>query len=117
MNIEKPFDFINEELKNKNEGRFVPNVGSDEKYIFEFSFSEMDEDRDFKTISLKINGIDVSDTFKSGYGNRNFGYAINIKKDLSLYYAISEEYIEISPLPEDLILINYIKEMSFDDIF
>lgn len=110
------FDFINQELERKNAGRFVPKVNNDEKYVFEFTFSEKNEDNDYKTTSLKINGVDVSDTFKSEYGNSNFGYTKELIKDLSLYYAIPKENIEILPLPEDLILVSYIQEKSFDDI-
>jgi hypothetical protein len=113
MDITNGFDFINRELEKKNEGRFVPKVNSDEKYTFEFSFGKMDESYGAKTISLKINGLDSSDTFKTDFGLK-FCYPSNIKNALSSYYAIPEENIKLVPLPDEIKTVNHIAE---NDIF
>jgi hypothetical protein len=113
MDITNGFDFINRELEKKNEGRFVPKVNSNEKYTFEFSFGKIDEFSGAKMISLKINSLDSSDTFKADFGH-TLGDSSNIKKSLASYYAIPEKNIELVPLPEEIKTANHIAEY---DIF
>lgn len=112
MKIDNPFIFINEELKQKNGGRFVPEVGSSKKYSFEFSFGEVNENDVFdfpKTKSLKINGIDVSETFKNQHEIK-FSDAEGLKISLSEYYAIPVQNIEIGSFPSNVSVVNYICE-------
>lgn len=88
---------------------FVPQEDSGEKYKFEFSFSDIDEFNGAKTISLKINDIDVSETIKM-YIGATFAYSDSIMNALSSYYAIPIENIELVPLPEDVKVVNFIAE-------
>lgn len=104
LSLEKPFDFINNQLQEKNGGRFVPKVGSDdEQYKFEFSF------QDLKTTSLRINGKDVSETFKMN-NIRTFASIDNLKESLASFYAIPQDKIEISPIIEDVQEVTYITD-------
>jgi hypothetical protein len=103
LSLKKPFDFINKQLQEKNEGRFVPKVGSDEHYKLEFSF------QDLKTTSLIINGLDVSETLKSHF-NRTFASIGNIKEAIESFYAIPQDKIEISPVIEDVQEVTYITD-------
>lgn len=102
------FEFINRELENKNGGRFVPKVNSDKKYIFEFNF-RISEFYGYETEKLKIDGKDVSDTFKNYY-HHVFCYAEEINIKLSLYYGIPTKYIDLGTLPDDLKIVYYISE-------
>lgn len=110
MALNSPFDFINRELSEKNNGRFVPVVNSDKKYTFEFLFKDKDEIDilDYpKTELIKINGEDVSETFKAEF-HYNFSKVDNLKQSLAIYYAIPVKNIEMKELPEEVKIIDFI---------
>lgn len=112
MELNYSFDFINTELSNKNKGRFVPEVNSDKNYAFEFSFSEIESDDNFyttKTKSIKINGEDVSETFKANFHHK-FSKVENLKQNLATYYAIPVKNIELKELPIEIKTIDFIVE-------
>jgi len=113
-NLVEIFDFINKELLAKKGERFVPNVNSDEKYKYKYKFEikkiRTDHDSPFfdtKTISLKINEIDVSETFENNFESM-FAYSKNLKTALSAYYAIPVGNIDIVPFDDDIKIVNYI---------
>ncbi|MDD2635466.1 MAG: PIN-like domain-containing protein [Bacteroidales bacterium] len=117
--LDKPylFDFINEQLQQKEEERFVPKVNSNKVYKFEFEFYEKDESdifNEMKTKLLKINDRDVSETFISDY-MASFSDVESIKQNLSTYYAIPVNDIELKPLPEEVKYIYYIDEDKYRD--
>lgn len=112
MDIKNPFVFINEELRQKNEGRFVPEVGSNILYNFEFSFSVVNKNSIFdfpQTLSIKINGTDVSQTFKKE-NEFKFSDKESLKNELSGYFAIPVENIELDKIPDAVEVINFIRE-------
>lgn len=109
IDINCPFKFINTELEQKSDGRFVPVVNSDTRYTFEFSFNKKSEIDPYRTKTLKINGINVSETFKKDYEYK-FCDVENLKNNLSGYYAIPIQYIEIKEIPNDLKYVYYIHE-------
>ena len=106
FNFIKPFEFINEQLS-KVRTRFVPNVGTSDKYEFEFTINEKKE-----TESLKCNGSDISETFKEEYAS-DFAYPPQIKNALMEYYAILPKQIEVSGIPNDLDIILHIWDLPF----
>lgn len=93
LELKDPFNFINEKLKEVKERkeRFVPEVGEDTSYRFEFTFSSGD------TTSLKCNGEDISDTFKKDFAE-GFAELSQVKTALMKYYAIEEEKIEVKDI-------------------
>lgn len=113
IGLENPFGFINTQLSNKNEGRFVPEVGVNKKYKFEFEFNITEPTElypgDVKTISLKVDGVDVSDTLKngSGYIFSNFKFLI---LSLSIYYGIPKENIEVAQIDQKIMFVFFIDE-------
>jgi len=113
IGLDAPYSFINIQLSHKNEGRFVPEVGSDKKYKFEFGFDITEPTGlypgDVKTSSLNINGVDVSDTFKVGYGHF-FSGCDNLNYSLSVYYGIPTENIELEVLEPEIKGVSFIKE-------
>lgn len=116
MELNYSFDFINTELVNKNKGRFVPEVNSDKKYTFEFLFKDKDEIDilDYpKTELIKINGEDVSETFKAEF-HYNFSKVDNLKQSLAIYYAIPVKNIELKELPIEIKTIDFIVEGNND---
>lgn len=107
--LTEPFDFINKELSAKRGERFVPNVNSEGKYKFEFEFETFHNGPYFetRTISLKINGIDVSETFKNNI-EPMFADSKNLENALSAYYAIPVRNIDIASFDEKIKIVNYI---------
>lgn len=87
LELKDPFNFINEKLKEVKE-RFVPEVGENTSYKFEFTISSGD------TTSLKCNGEDISDTFKKDFAE-GFAEPSQVKTKLMKYYAIEEKKIEV----------------------
>lgn len=111
LTLDKPFDFINNQLQEKNSGRFVPIVGKDDKlYKFEFLF------KDLMTKSISINGEDVSETFKRK-NNSTFSPIYKLKESLSSYYAIPQDNIEITPIAENIQDITYITDLETEAPF
>ena len=78
MHIEKPYEFINSKL-GKVKNRFVPLVGTDTIYKFNFKINS-----DGETTSLKCNGDDISETFKQAYSTHFSKYS-QVKNSLLLY--------------------------------
>jgi|GEM_PF-2396886 hypothetical protein len=115
IGISTPYNFINAQLSGKNDGRFVPEIGSDKKYKFKFEFEIIEPNEtypgDIKTKQLKINEVDVSETFKLDYGHY-FSNRDNLTFSLSTYYGIPTESIEIEPLHEDIRVISFIKKLQ-----
>ena len=113
IKLDAPCGFINNQLSHKNEGRFVPEVGSDKKYKFTFGFNITEPSEsypgDVKTTSLKINNVDVSDTFKVGYGHF-FSSCENLNYSLSIHYGIPTENIELELIDEKIKALSFIKE-------
>ena len=101
LDVDKPFDFINERLS-KVKNRFVPQVGTDSVYEFVFSI-----DQNGNTLSLKCNGIDISETFKKELGGL-FSIKPQIEEALMTYYAIPQKQIIVTGLSDKIINVNYI---------
>lgn len=105
LNIEEPFDFINDRLV-KVKNRFVPKVGTNQQYNFVFNIND-----DGDTISLKCNDDDISDTFSKIY-NSKFATTTNIKTALGEYYAIKEDAISVSGITNDLQNVKFIVKLD-----
>jgi len=116
MGLVVPYCFINTQLTSKNEGRFVPEFGLDKKYKFEFEFNIIEPNvsypGDVITNSLKIDGVDVSDTFKDDYRHL-FSSCENLKYTLSIYYGIPTENIELEQIDEKIKAVGFIYEYEF----
>jgi hypothetical protein len=116
IGLDVPYGFINNQLSHKNEGRFVPEVGSDKKYKFAFGFNITEPTEsypgDVETISLEIDGVDVSDTFKVGYGQL-FSSCEKLNYFLSIHYGIPTENIELELIDEKIMAVCFIKEYDF----
>lgn len=103
MHIEKPYEFINSKLA-KVKNRFVPLVGTNTIYKFNFKINP-----DGETTSLKCNGNDISETFKHAYSTHFSKYS-QVKNSLMLYYGISQKLIQVEGIPDTLSDIQHIKE-------
>ena len=103
MHIDKPYEFINSRL-GRVKNRFVPLVGTDTIYKFNFKINS-----DGETTSLTCNGNNISETFKQAYGTI-FSKSSQIKNSLMLYYGISQDYIQVEGIPESLSDIQFIQE-------
>ena len=103
MHIEKPYEFINSKLA-KVKNRFVPLVGTNTIYKFNFKINP-----DGETTSLKCNGNDISETFKQAYSTHFSKYS-QVKNSLMLYYGISQKLIQVEGIPDTLSDIQHIKE-------
>lgn len=102
LNVVKPFEFINDQLSRVKNKRFVPQVGTNRTYEFEFSIES-----DGSTKSLKCNGENISDTFKKESGGL-FSIKSQIKEALMTYYAIPQKQIIVIGLSDKIINVNYI---------
>jgi len=102
LDIGRPYDFINEKLS-KIHDRFVPKVGSEDKYDFQFTI-----DGNGATTHLSCNEQDISNTFKRSWG-LNFASVDNVGGALSSYYGIMEDKINVIGVPEDIEYIRYIE--------
>ena len=103
MHIDKPYEFINSRL-GKVKNRFVPLVGTDTIYKFNFKINS-----DGETTSLTCNGKNISETFKQTYGTI-FSKSSQIKNSLMLYYGISPNHIQVEGIPAILYNVQYIQE-------
>lgn len=103
MHIDEPYKFINSRLS-KVKNRFVPLVGTDTIYKFNFKINS-----DGETTSLTCNGNDISETFKQAYGTI-CSKSSQIKNSLMLYYGISQDYIQVEGIPAILYNVQYIQE-------
>lgn len=103
MHIDKPYEFINSRL-GKVKNRFVPLVGTDTIYKFNFKINS-----DGETASLTCNGKNISETFKQTYGTI-FSKSSQIKNSLMLYYGISTNHIQVEGIPTILYNVQYIQE-------
>ena len=103
LNLASPYDFINEKILGVN-SRFVPTVGDDKQYSFEFTIG-----LDGKTIKLECNGEDISETFKRSW-DVNFASSDNIQGALSMYYGILSTNIQVLGIDEELKEVKYIEE-------
>lgn len=106
LSIQDAYKFIYDQLKTKNDGRFVPEVNSDTNYSFKFIFAQADTN-DFRTEALLINDVDVSNTFRALIPSI-FSDVSNLKTKLSVYYAIPEVRIHIVPFDRDVNVITFI---------
>ena len=112
---DEAFVFINERLSHIND-RFVPVVGGDNEYTFEFEIQQpVNELDNYHTISLTINGQDNSESFSKPLPSE-FAYYNDIERCLSIYYAVPEDKIHKEGIPENLTSLRYIKEEVDDDI-
>lgn len=102
LNVVKPFEFINDQLSRVKNKRFVPQVGTNRTYEFEFLIES-----DGSTKSLKCNGENISDTFKKESGGL-FSIKSQIKEALMTYYAIPQKQIIVTGLSDKIINVNYI---------
>ena len=103
------FVFINERLSHIND-RFVPVVGSDDEYTFEFEIQPPVNELDYyHTRSLVINGQDNSESFSKPLASE-FAYYNDIERSLSIYYAVPEDKIHKTGIPDELSSLRYIKE-------
>lgn len=110
------FTFINEKLELVDD-RFVPVVGSDEEYTFEFDINAPANDfDDYDTTSLTINGRDASSTFSKPHSSE-FSRNNDITRSLSVYYAVPEDKIRIEGVPPELRSLRFIKEEDNDNLF
>ena len=111
LTLEEPFGFINRALRQINDV-FVPIVGEDKDYTFEFAFRDPENCLDeYHTVSLKIDGRDVSESFSYNFESR-FAKKDDLELSLSWRYAIPKEHINISEIPDDIEVIRLIKKDS-----
>lgn len=111
LTLEEPFGFINRALRQINDV-FVPIVGEDKDYTFEFAFRDPENYLDeYHTVSLKIDGRDVSESFSYIFESR-FAKKDDLELSLSWRYAIPKEHINISEIPDDIEVIRLIKKDS-----
>jgi len=103
------FIFINSQLNNVH-NRFVPIVGTDNEYRFNFQIKQPTHVLDdFHTVSLTINERDCSATFTKQIASEFAGHD-EITNRLSIYYAIPKERIHVEGIPNGLTSLKYIKE-------
>lgn len=111
LTLAEPFGFINRALRQINDV-FVPVVGDDKDYAFEFAFRDPENVLDeYHTVSLKIDGFDVSESFSNKIESR-FAKKDDLKLSLSWRYAIPVEHINISEIPDGIDVIHLIKKES-----
>ena len=103
LKLKEPYEFINEQIS-KEKSRFVPFVGRNKPYKFEFTI-----DNDGNTIALSCDGTNISNTFKRSF-NLIFSTKEKIKSALSSYYGINEKEIEVEGLKDNINNILYIEE-------
>lgn len=109
LSLEKPFSFINHALSQIHKD-FVPIVGDDKNYTFEFAFKSPEHDLDeYHTISLKIDNRDVSGSFSNNFESW-FAKKGDLELSLSWRYAIPKEHINVSGIPEGIDVIRLIKK-------
>ena len=114
LGIENPFEFINSALSNK-EGKFTPLVGENKDYTFKFTFKKPENGIDWPhTLSLEIDGKDVSDTFTYPL-ERRFSEKDELKEKLSQRYAVPIENVKVDMLPDDIEYIYFIKKTEAED--
>ena len=108
--------FINEKLELVDD-RFVPVVGSDEEYTFEFDINAPANDfDDYDTTTLTINGRDASSTFSKPHSSE-FSRNNDIARSLSVYYAVPEDKISIEGVPPELHSLRFIKEEDNNNLY
>lgn len=105
LHLDNPFAFINERLDMVNT-RFVPKVGTNTQYAFNFSFDSVGN-----TTSLLCNNVDISQTFTSTY-LYEFSNRIQLPVSLMQYYGIEKNSIIVKGIPENIDVIKYIAEQT-----
>ena len=105
LHLDNPFAFINERLDMVNT-RFVPKVGTNTQYAFNFSFDSVGN-----TTSLLCNNVDISQTFTSTY-LYEFSNRIQLPVSLMQYYGIEKSSIIVKGIPENIDVIKYIAEQT-----
>lgn len=110
------FDFINSKLNNVTE-RFVPSVGTDKIYSFNFEYNT---GTDFPQ-KILCNDIDITSLFISVF-QYSFSHKSNIKESLSRFLGIPTSCINVQGIPDKINEILYINPPSVlvsnsDDIF
>ncbi len=99
--VTNPYEFINDKLEKASNSRFVPTVGSDNKYHFIFN---LDDKGNIE--SLKCNNSDITLLVTRGYGSV-FSFVVSLNKTLSTYFAILMDNIEIEGINESIDTIYY----------
>ncbi len=113
LDIENPFNFINSTLSQVQDV-FIPLVGEEKVYTFDFSIKEPENDLDdYHTLSLKVNDLDISESFSNAFESR-FAKKDELERFLSQHYAIPVDHIKVSGLPENIDVIRLIKKDNND---
>lgn len=103
LDLESPYQFISSCLHDHADVRFVPEVHSEQKYVFDFD-CVMDQDGRAIVRGLTINGAEVTTTLSPGI--YIFASPEELTRWLSGYYAVAPEQIEVSNIsPEEKVFL------------
>ncbi len=107
MGLEQPYTFINTSLASNRHIRFTPEVRTEKRYTFEFSFESVDHFGLGKTSVLTIDGKNESESFTHAlaviFANRD-----DLKDKLSTYYATPKEKIDVVGLGDNITGVTHI---------
>lgn len=85
LSLKYPFNFINEQINKKAKDQFAPKVGTNDRYLFTFTF-----DSSQNVDKVECNNKDITSTYLSGNFPLTFAQRDSLRAALSVYYAIPE---------------------------
>ncbi len=100
LSLKNPFNFINEQINKKAKDQFAPKVGTEDRYLFTFTF-----DSSQNVDKVECNNKDITYTYPSGNFPSTFAQKDSLRAALSVYYAIPEQNIDLGDIPRNIVSI------------
>lgn len=100
LSLKYPFNFINEQINKKAKDQFAPKVGTNDRYLFTFTF-----DSSQNVDKVECNNKDITSTYPSGNFPSTFAQRDSLRAALSVYYAIPEQNIDLGDIPRNIVSI------------